>query len=162
MQTNAGITKQGRRWVRERHHKRLMEKQMPLEEVLAFSPAQIHRCFLALGLLLEGISFPSQLHQGQLTLFARPKPSHGHGRGRTPYFPLPVKCRAAPFSSLRPSSHSCFSEWQLGLAQGSPHSSVPFCRGHSQQYTSTAGKTLNFQFINSSFYFGNRSSCASF
>lgn len=132
MQTNAGITKQGRRWVRERHHKRLMEKQMPLEEVLAFSPAQIHRCFLALGLLLEGISFPSQLHQGQLTLFARPKPSHGHGRGRTPCFPLPVKCRAAPFSSLRPLPTPALVSGSWVWPRG-PH--TPLCR--------SAGATLS-------------------
>lgn len=147
---------------RERHHKRLMEKQMPLEEVLAFSPAQIHGCFLALGYCWRGLVFHHSFIRGNLPFLLGQKHSHSHGKGETPCLSLPISAVQPLFSSLRPSSLSCFSQWQLGLAQGSPHSSVPFFRGHSQRYTSTAGKTLDFQFINSSFYFGKRSPCASF
>lgn len=147
---------------RERHHKRLMEKQMPLEEVLAFSPAQIHRCFLALGYCWRGLVFHHSFIRGNLPFLLGQKHSHGHGRGGTPCISLPISAEQLLFSSLRPSSHSCFNQWQLGLFQGSPHYSVPLCRGRSQQYTSMAGKTSDFQFINSSFYFGKRSPCMSF
>lgn len=77
VQTTAGITKQGRRWVRERHHKRPMEKQMPLEEVLAFSPAQIHGCFLALGYCWRGLVFHHSFIRGNLPFLLGQKPAWG-------------------------------------------------------------------------------------
>lgn len=112
---------------------------MPLEEVLAFSPARVHRCFLALDYYWRGLVFHHSFIRGNLPfLLGQKQPQTGEGRDSLLLFAH--ECRAASFSNPRPSSHSCFSQWQLDLAQESSHSYVPFCTGHSQQYASTLGK----------------------
>lgn len=107
---------------------------MPLEGVLAFSHAWTHGCFLALGYCYRGLGFHHSFIRGNLPFLSAQKDSHRLGGVSPPV--LALKCKAATFSSPRPSPHSCFSLWQLGLAQGPTHHSVLFSRGHLQQYNS--------------------------
>lgn len=63
---------------------------MPLEEVLAFSPAQIRGCFLALGYCWRGLVFHHSFIKGNLAFLLGQKHSHRQGRGGTACFSLPI------------------------------------------------------------------------
>lgn len=115
-----------------RHHKRLMEKQMPLEAVLAFSPAQIHGCFLALGYCWRGLVFHHSFIKGNLPFFLGQKHSHRQGEGRDSLLLLAHKCRAAPLPGQGPVPTPALVSGSWAWPRG-PH--TPLC--HS------AGATLS-------------------
>lgn len=99
--------------------------------------------FLSTGLLLERISFPSQLHQGQHSLFARPKTQPQTREGRASLLLLAHKCRAAPFSSLRlppaPALVSSSWVWPRGPCP-------PLCHSAGATLTNTPPQLENFGF----------------